>query len=63
MGLKIFRSTASKVPGIRGYKIICYLHPAIVIAKLWEIVHRLLKFLLYFKSKAPVSQLVNADDT
>ena len=49
MELKILRSTASKVPGIRGYKIICYLHPAIVITKLWEIVHRLLKFLLYSK--------------
>ena len=41
MGLKIFRlitpkstSTASKVSGIGGYKIICYLHPAIVITKL-----------------------------
>ena len=59
MGLKIFRLItsksksidlqASKVSRIRGYKIICYLQPAIVITKLWEIVHRLLKFLLYFK--------------
>ena len=60
MGLKIFRLITIKSKSIDLrlprylelediIKIICNLNPAIVITKLWEIVQRLLKFLLYFK--------------